>query len=272
MSIRNVRRLRGTVNTIFGPVQEAPAGSIPLWSFSQNPSVPNNPSPIYPVGSPQYLAAIASGATPTPSYTPEQIASMTQLPGGCPASCIGVTNNVTCCPYQYFNPLDANNPNAPYTTSAQEANLQAYAAAYQASGSPAFGTPAFNALIAQYGITSPSTAAATPTPTNISPISATPTPAAASNFQYTADEETVQQLLYQYGDTWDNPQTIVNQLYAAGIAPGTVSQANALPYLTDIAAAATTTTTSSLATTLESIPAWGWAAIGIGALVMFGGK
>lgn len=58
-------------------VLAAPEGSMILYSYSQDPRVPNNPNPIYAVGSPQWLAAVASGANPNqPAYTPEQIAQM----------------------------------------------------------------------------------------------------------------------------------------------------------------------------------------------------
>jgi hypothetical protein len=56
MSIRSVPRLAAA------PVLTAPEGSMILYSYSQNPNVPNNPNPIYAVGSPQYLAAMAAGA------------------------------------------------------------------------------------------------------------------------------------------------------------------------------------------------------------------
>jgi hypothetical protein len=91
------------------------------------------------------------------------------------------------------------------------------------------------------------------------------------SFDYTADLETVSNLMSQYGDTYDNPQTVVNAMYAAGIAPGTVSQANALPYLTGITSAATTATTAS-SFSLPNLPWYAWAGIGVGALVLFGGK
>jgi hypothetical protein len=210
MSIRGVRRLG---------LLEAPEGSMILYSYSQNPNVPNNPNPIYAPGSPQYLAAIASGANPNqPAYTPEQIAAMAAGP-------VGPATNVS--------PISASQ--TPLT-------------------------------VAPVQLPAPA-----PAPTNVSPISATQTPPAATSFQYTADEEAVQQLLYQYGDTWDNPETIVNQLYAAGVAPGTVTQAAAFPYLTNVNTAAATPE-SSITTTLAAIPVWGWAAIGVGALFMFSKK
>jgi hypothetical protein len=94
------------------------------------------------------------------------------------------------------------------------------------------------------------------------------TPFTASDLQ-TADVEAVQQLLYQYGDTWDNPQTVVDNMYAAGYAPGTINQTNALPYLTGLTTSTTAaTTTSSLSTTLSDIPAWGWAAIAGAAVLL----
>lgn len=69
--IRNVRRLGAA------PVLAAPEGSIPLYSYSLDPNVQSNPNPIYAPGSPQWLAAVASGANPNqPAYTPEQIAQI----------------------------------------------------------------------------------------------------------------------------------------------------------------------------------------------------
>jgi hypothetical protein len=99
---------------------------------------------------------------------------VTMPPSGCPESCVGVSNNPTCCPYQYQNPLIANDPNAQYTTPAEEMNLQAYADAYQAAGSPPYGSTAFNALTALYfpADSGPSMATASTT----SPIPTSPTP------------------------------------------------------------------------------------------------
>ena len=156
----------------------------------------------------------------------------------CPPSCDGQQPG-PCCSFIYSNPLDA---------------------AAAALSAMALAAPAAQPAPIQPTITT----------ANISPISTAQSPA-PSNYAYTADEEMVQQLLYQYGDTWDNAQAIVNAMYAAGITPGTVSQANALPYLTGIGTAATPTT-SSLTGTLSAIPTWAWGAAGLGALFLFGKK
>jgi hypothetical protein len=87
------------------------------------------------------------------------------------------------------------------------------------------------------------------------------------SFNYTADLETVSNFMSQLGDTWDNPQTVVNAMYAAGVAPGTVSQANALPYLTGITSAATATTTAT-GFTLPSLPWYAWAGIAAGGFLL----
>lgn len=47
-----------------------PANQNPDYSYSQNPSVPNNPNPIYAPGSPQ---AIALGYSPAPATTPSSV-------------------------------------------------------------------------------------------------------------------------------------------------------------------------------------------------------
>jgi hypothetical protein len=90
------------------------------------------------------------------------------------------------------------------------------------------------------------------------------------NFYYTADIELVTNLMSQYGDTWDNPQAIVNNLYTMGTVPGTVTQALALTQMTGLAAA-TTATTAATTFALSSIPWYGWAAGGVVALMLFGG-
>lgn len=95
-------------------------------------------------------------------------------------------------------------------------------------------------------------------------------PAAAEipgSFNYTADLETVSNLMSQSGDTWNNSQSVVNAMYAAGIAPGTVSQANALPYLTGVATAATAATPAS-SFSLSSLPWYAWAGIGVGGFLL----
>lgn len=58
----------------------------PLFSFSQDPRVQNNPNPIYAPGSPQYLAAVAAGAVdPNSGLTyapaPASLAVEGQSPG-----------------------------------------------------------------------------------------------------------------------------------------------------------------------------------------------
>lgn len=76
-----IRGLGQTVQTPYGPVLQAPEGSMVLYSYSLDPRVPNNPNPIYAKGSAQWLAAVASGANPdAPAYTPEQIAAMNAPP------------------------------------------------------------------------------------------------------------------------------------------------------------------------------------------------
>ena len=90
------------------------------------------------------------------------------------------------------------------------------------------------------------------------------------NFYYTADIELVTNLMSQYGDTWDNPQTIVNNLYAAGTVPGTVTAAQALAAMTGVTGA--TAATTAAAFSLSSVPWYGWAAGGVVALLLFGGR
>lgn len=67
-----------------------PPNQNPDYSFSQNPSVANNPNPIYPVGSPQSIALgfssaantlLGSGASPTAS-TPAPIVITPDLSDG----------------------------------------------------------------------------------------------------------------------------------------------------------------------------------------------
>lgn len=82
---------------------------------------------------------------------------------------------------------------------------------------------------------------------------------------YTADLELVQNTMYEYGDTWDNAQTIVDNLYASGTAPGTITSAQALNALTGIAGA-----TVPVAFGLSSIPWYVWAG-GAAALFFFAG-
>ena len=107
-----------------------------------------------------------------------------------------------------------------------------------------------------------------------------PASSTASNFPLnTADIETVQQLMYEYGDTWDDAQMIVEEMYAAGVQPGDVTDNLALNYLTGITSATTSTagatgTLSNFISSLESditssgIPTWAWAAGGVAALFL----
>lgn len=129
---------------------------------------------------------------------------------------------------------------------------------------------------------------ATPSPVATTPIIVTPAPVGpaplttpapanysaqeiAGSFNYTADLETVQNEMALYGDTWDNAQTIVNDLYSSGIVPGTVTPAIAFSMLTGLAA--DTATTAAPASLLSSVSTWPWyywaAALG-GGLLLFG--
>ena len=118
------------------------------------------------------------------------------------------------------------------------------------------------------------------TPAPVVPVaSPAPTPAAPVNyssaeitgsFPYVADIETVQQEMYQYGDTWDNAQSIVNGLYASGIVPGTVTPAMALSKLTAITATGVTAPASVL-TSPSTWPWYYWAALAGGGFFLFAG-
>ena len=90
-----------------------------------------------------------------------------------------------------------------------------------------------------------------PTPMPAQPVST----ASAGSLLTTADIETVADLMLTYGDTSDNAQTIVNKLYAAGVAPGSVTDAIALPYLTGIG---TTTAATSSGVVLSDPSTWPW--------------
>lgn len=88
----------------------------------------------------------------------------------------------------------------------------------------------------------------------------------------TADIETVQQVMYQYGDTWDNAQSIVSELYGQGIAPGSVTSAMALSALGGIGAG--TTATAAATPDLSSPSTWPWyywAALAGAGLFLFSG-
>lgn len=121
----------------------------------------------------------------------------------------------------------------------------------------------------------------TPAPVIPAATPPAPTPAAPANyssaeitgsFPYVADIETVQQEMYQYGDTWDNAQSIVNGLYASGIVPGTVTPAMALSKLTAITATGVSAPASVL-TSPSTWPWYYWAALAGGGFFLFqGGK
>ena len=72
----------------------------------------------------------------------------------------------------------------------------------------------------------------------------------AGNFYYNADVELVQNQLDIYGDTWDSAAAIVNNLYANGTQPGTVTLAQALAGMTGV------TATGAAATTASSLPSF----------------
>lgn len=93
----------------------------------------------------------------------------------------------------------------------------------------------------------------------------------AGSFNYTADLETVQNEMDLYGDTWDNAQTIVNDLYSSGITPGTVTPAIAFSMLSGLAAATTTTAPASLLSSIGAWPWYYWAALAGGGLLLLGG-
>jgi hypothetical protein len=105
---------------------------------------------------------------------------------------------------------------------------------------------------------------------NLPPVSLPPpatAPAAPANYSsaeivgnqtYTADLETVQQVMYQYGDTWDNSQTVVDNFYAQGVEPGTITPAMALSALTNVSAAAGATGAAASSFILASPSTWPW--------------
>lgn len=112
-----------------------------------------------------------------------------------------------------------------------------------------------------------------PLPQALAPATAVTTPVNYSSaevpgsFSYTADIETVENTAAQYGDTWDSPQRIVNNFYAAGVVPGSVTPAMAFSALTGLAGITTASTAS-----LTSPSSWPWyywaAAAGIGLFLL----
>jgi hypothetical protein len=111
-----------------------------------------------------------------------------------------------------------------------------------------------------------------PTAITVQPVSAAPVISSSSSLLTTADLETVSNLMLTYGDTWDNASTIVNRLYAAGAAPGSITDAIAMPYLTNIGST-TAAATSSVDLTSPSTWPWYYWAAGAGAvLLLMGGR
>jgi hypothetical protein len=128
------------------------------------------------------------------------------------------------------------------------------AAALTPPGAIATPPPAqtFGTVVTLPPLTPASTATAPATPANYSSAEI------IGNQTYTADLETVQQVMYQYGDTWDNSQTIVNNFYAQGVQPGTITAAMALSALTNVSAAAAATGAVASSFTLTSPSTWPW--------------
>lgn len=136
---------------------------------------------------------------------------------------------------------------------------------------PVYGQPSAPAQIASAAIaaaSAPQLPVATlqlPAP---APILAQPSASTAS-YNHTADIEMIVNTLAQYGDTWDSPTSLQARLYAQGIIPGTVTQAQVLNVAN---LAASTTTPPATSFTFSSLPWYAWAgAAGIG-LVLFGRK
>lgn len=110
-----------------------------------------------------------------------------------------------------------------------------------------------------------------PAPTPTAPAPTTAPNETASNYYYVADVELVQNQLRLLGDTWDNADSIVNQLYAQGVQPGTVTIAQAQSLMTGVTATTTAATTSSL-TDVSSWPWYYWAGAAAAGLFLFTGK
>jgi hypothetical protein len=133
-------------------------------------------------------------------------------------------------------------------------------------------TPAI--VLAQSGAAAPTPAAPIPMPVLTLPPAVTiATPSPPSAFDYTADLELVQNTLVQYGDTWDSAQTIVNNLYAAGVQPGTVTASMAVSAMTGISSTAPAAVASSVVLSDPSTWPWYfWAGGAAVALFAFSGK
>jgi hypothetical protein len=184
-------------------------------------------------------------------------------------SCVDPTQWQGICPPNY----QAVGPGGGPLTAAQQAAGQFTCVPMSApGGAPAAAIPAAAVVV-------------TPAPVFAAPLS-TPPPASATNavtnysaqeiagsFNYTADLETVQNEMNLYGDSWDNAQTIVNDLYSSGIVPGTVTPAIAFSMLTGLAAATTTTAPASLLSSVSTWPWYYWAALAAGGgLLLMGGS
>lgn len=121
-------------------------------------------------------------------------------------------------------------------TATQAQVMQAYQPTQTASLAQAYATLGTQIM----AVTAPPARASVPVDAGVN-YSAVEVP---GNVTYTADLETVQNLLDLYSDTTDNSAAIVNQLYQQGTVPGTVTGAQALA-LTGIGAAAGTTAAAS---------------------------
>jgi hypothetical protein len=146
------------------------------------------------------------------------------------------------------------------------------------SGSPGVATSAPAAITAPAAAASPvsvmpsrSTVPAVAPSTTVNVIPAQPVSnytaaEVPGNLLYTADLETVTNLMSTYGDTSDSAPAIVNRLYAAGAAPGSVTDAMALPYLSSVGS--TAAAASSVVLSEPSTWPWYYWAAGAGALML----
>lgn len=73
-----------------------------LYSFSQDPRVPNNPNPIYAIGSPQWNAAIAAGADPNPPGPLTMNPGAIVMPIVTPAAAPAALSSLTGLPWYYY--------------------------------------------------------------------------------------------------------------------------------------------------------------------------
>lgn len=250
-----------TVRMGFTPFNgQPPAGAAPRTPVSLMPPRANIPqlSPAAPAPTAPAPAAPAAPANPCPP-------GMVQNGD----SCIDPTQWYGICPPNY----QAVAPGGGVLTAAQQAAGQFSCVPLQ-NPAPVAIQPTAPAI---------TTPAALPTmPIGTNNTLTTPTPVAAmpanytadettGNFDYTADIETVTNQLAIYGDTWDNPQAIVNQLYAAGIAPGSVTDAMALQYMTNVSAATTATAATAVLSDPTTWPWYYWAGAAALGLALFSG-